>query len=85
MNREEFIDMSKRMVVEYYNRYVHNAEPDYADIKVDPSFIDILEENYNSNGTMEVVMQVIIDLWLEYHIIYNPNSKEKISSFVTLS
>lgn len=34
MNLEDFKDMSKRMVVEYYNRYVHNVEPDYEGIKI---------------------------------------------------
>lgn len=88
MNHEEFIDLSKRMVVEYYNRYVHNNdEPEYANIKADQSLIDILEEEIDGDGIMKVTLQVVIHLWLEYHVEYNPNAigNNKISSFITLS
>lgn len=85
MNRYEFIDVSKRMVVEYYNRYVHNIEPDMEGIKIDTSHVKILEEDHDSDGIMELTLQVSIDIWIEYHTIYNPRSENKISSFVTLS
>lgn len=85
MNLEDFKDMSKRMVVEYYNRYVHNVEPDYEGIKIDKNYVKIIEENLQSNGIMELVLQVSIDIWIEYHVEYNPKAKNKISSFVTLS
>lgn len=85
MNQKDFIDMSKRMVVEYYNRYVHNAEPDLTNVKIDTSFIDILNMEEWNDGRMEVTLQVIIDLWIEYHVVYNPESEDKISSFIALS
>ncbi len=85
MNRDEFIDVSKRMVVEYYNRYVHNIEPDMECVKIDTSYVKILEEDLSSDGIMELTLQVSIDIWIEYHTVYNPNVRDKVSSFVTLS
>lgn len=85
MSYEEFIDVSKRMVVEYYNRYVHNVEPDMADVKIDTNNVRILEDEIRSDGSMSVIMDVNIDVWINYYVDYNPESINKISSYVTLS
>lgn len=85
MSYEEFIDVSKRMVVEYYNRYVHNFEPDMEGVKIDTNNVRILEDKICGDGSMSVVMDVNIDVWINYYVDYNPESINKISSYVTLS
>lgn len=85
MKIEELRDMSKRMVVEYYNRYVHNIEPDMADIKITTDNVKILEEELISDGRVHLTLQVSIDIWIEYHVEYDPMSEKRISSYVTLS
>lgn len=84
MKYEDLVDLSKRMVKEYYDRYVHLV--DYKSISVDD--VIITEETRSSGGKIELVLMVIdIDPWLEYRVIYNPKNKKKdrISSYVTLT
>lgn len=84
MKYEDLVDLSKRMVKEYYDRYVHLV--DYKSISVDD--VIITEEIRSSGGKIELVLMVIdIDPWLEYRVIYNPKNKKKdrISSYVTLT
>ena len=84
MKYEDLVDLSKRMVKEYYDRYVHLV--DYKSISVDD--VIITEETRSSGGKIELVLMVIdIDPWLEYRVIYNPKNKKKdrISSYVTMT
>lgn len=84
MKYEDLVDLSKRMVKEYYDRYVHLV--DYKSISVDD--VIITEETRSNGGKIELVLMVIdIDPWLEYRVIYNPKNKKKdrISSYVTLT
>jgi hypothetical protein len=84
MKYEDLVDLSKRMVKEYYDRYVHLV--DYKSISVDD--VIITEETHSNGGKIELVLMVIdIDPWLEYRVIYNPKNKKKnrIISYVTMT
>ena len=72
MNQDQFIEMCKRMVVEYYNRYVHMM--DYSSINIDNvQVIEISESKEDSRG--EILLQVDIDPWLQYKIICDLNKR----------
>ena len=73
MKKEEFINMCRRMVVEYYNRYVHMVDNPTITI----NNVNLLElENYKDD-IQEALLMVDIDPWLQYKVIYNPNAKNK--------
>lgn len=72
MKKEEFLDMCKRMVIEYYNRYVHFV--DNPTIIADN--VNLVEDN-SKDDIMEALLMVDIDPWLQYKVIYNPNAKNK--------
>lgn len=72
MNEVEFVDMCKRMVVEYYNRYVHMI--DYNSINIDNvQVIKVSESEEDSRG--EILLQVDIDPWLQYKVICDLNKR----------
>lgn len=73
MKKEEFINMCKRMVVEYYNRYVHMV--DNPIITIDN--VNLLELEDFKDDIQEALLMVDIDPWLQYKVIYNPNAKNK--------
>lgn len=73
MSVNEFINMSKRMVVEYYNRYIHMV--DYPVISL--TDVTIIEFSNSSDKIQEALLKVDIDPWIQYTVIYNPNRKNK--------
>lgn len=73
MKKEEFINMGKRMVVEYYNRYVHMI--DNPTITVDN--VNLIEFKNSEDYIQEALLMVDIDPWLQYKVIYNTNAKNK--------
>ena len=73
MKKEEFINMCKRMVVEYYNRYVHTI--DNPTITVDN--VNLIEFENSEDYIQEALLMVDIDPLLQYKVIYNPNAKNK--------
>ena len=77
MKREEFIDMCKRMVVEYYNRYVHMVD----NPTIDTDKVFIVELVDGSDYITEVLLQVDIDPWLQYKVIKSGKDNIKIESY----
>ena len=73
MKKEEFVNMCKRMVVEYYNRYVYMI--DNPTITVDN--VDLIEFENSEDYIQEALLMVNIDPWLQYKVIYNSNAKNK--------
>ena len=73
MKKEEFINMCKRMVVEYYNRYVHMV--DNPTITIDN--VNLLELEDSKDDIQEALLMVDIDPWLQYKVIYDQNAKNK--------
>ena len=73
MKKEEFINMCIRMVVEYYNRYVHIK--DYPAITINN--VNLIEFSNSEDYIQEALLMVDIDPWLQYKVIYNPNAKNK--------
>ena len=73
MKKEEFINMCKRMVVEYYNRYVLMI--DNPTITVDN--VNLIEFENSEDYIQEALLMVDIDPWLQYKVIYNQNAKNK--------
>lgn len=72
MKKEEFLDMCKRMVVEYYNRYVHMVD----NPTITKDNVNLVEDD-SSKDIHEALLMVDIDPWLQYKVIYNPNTKNK--------
>lgn len=73
MKKEEFLNMCKRMVVEYYNRYVHMV--DNPTITIDN--VNLLELEDSKDDIQEALLMVDIDPWLQYKVIYDQNAKNK--------
>lgn len=71
MNLEQFIEMCQRMVVQYYNRYVHMDE--YEVISIDNVEVKNISESDDSHG--ELIMRVDIDPWSEYKIIFDSSKR----------
>ena len=67
MVQEQFIDMCQRMVVEYYNRYVHLCDCEI--INTENVEIKNISEHDDFKG--ELILQVDVDPWVEYKIIYD--------------
>ena len=84
MNIEKLIDTSKRMVMEYYNRYVKNIEDDETIIdKITLSDISVISEEHNNDNFIELELQVSYDPWIVYHVVYN-TQKDRLESYITL-
>ena len=84
MNIKKLIDTSKRMVMEYYNRYVKNIDDDGAIIdKITLSDISIISEEHNDGNFIELELKVSYDPWIVYHVAYD-NQNDRLESYITL-
>lgn len=84
MNLEKLIDTSKRMVMEYYNRYAKNIEDDGAIIeKITLSDISVISEEHNNDNFIELELQVSYDPWIVYHVDYDTQN-DRLESYITL-
>ena len=84
MNIKKLIDTSKRMVMEYYNRYVKNIEDDGTVIdKITLNDISVISEAFNSDNFIELELQVSYDPWIVYHVAYD-TQKDRLESYITL-
>lgn len=84
MNLEKLIDTSKRMVMEYYNRYVKNIEDDGTVIdKITLNDISVISEERNGDNFIELELQVSYDPWIVYHVTYD-DKKDRLESYITL-
>lgn len=84
MNIKKLIDTSKRMVMEYYNRYAQNIEDDGTVIdKITLSDISVISEEHNGNNFIELELQVSYDPWIVYHVAYD-GQKDRLESYITL-
>ena len=84
MNIKKLIDTSKRMVMEYYNRYVKNIEDDGTIIdKITLSDISVISEEHNDDNFIELELQVSYDPWIVYHVAYDAQ-KDRLESYITL-
>ena len=84
MNIKKLIDTSKRMVMEYYNRYVKNIEYDGTIIdKITLSDISVISEEHNDDNFIELELQVSYDPWIVYHVNYDTQN-DRLESYITL-
>lgn len=84
MNIEKLIDTSKRMVMEYYNRYVKNIEDNGTIIdKITLNDISVISEERNGDNFIELELQVSYDPWIVYHVAYD-TQKDRLESYITL-
>ena len=84
MNIKKLTDISKRMVMEYYNRYVKNIEDDGTVIdKITLSDISVISEEHNDDNFIELELQVSYDPWIVYHVAYDAQ-KDRLESYITL-
>ena len=84
MNSKTLIDTSKRMVMEYYNRYAKNIEDDGTVIdKITLSDISVISEEHNGDNFIELELQVSYDPWIVYHVAYDAQ-KDRLESYITL-
>ena len=84
MNIKKLIDTSKRMVMEYYNRYVKNIEDDGTVIdKITLNDISVISEEHNDDNFVELELQVSYDPWIVYHVAYD-SQKDRLESYITL-
>ena len=84
MNIEKLIDTSKRMVMEYYNRYVKNIEDDGTIIdKITLNDISVISEEHNGDNFIELELQVSYDPWIVYHVDYDTQN-DRLESYITL-
>ena len=84
MNLEKLIDTSKRMVMEYYNRYAKNIEDDGTVIdKITLNDISVISEERNGDNFIELELQVSYDPWIVYHVVYDAK-KDILESYITL-
>lgn len=84
MNIKKLIDTSKRMVMEYYNRYVKNIEDDGTVIdKITLNDISVISEERNGDNFIELELQVSYDPWIVYHVAYD-TQKDILESYITL-
>lgn len=71
MSREEFIDISKRMVVEYFNRYVSNRA-DIPEITVD----EVEEVDYTTVQNKQRALLSTGYSNLDYEVVYDDSTKQ---------
>ena len=84
MNLEKLIDTSKRMVMEYYNRYAQNIEDDGTIIdKITLNDISVISEERNGDNFIELELQVSYDPWIVYHVVYYTQN-DRLESYITL-
>lgn len=84
MNIKKLIDTSKRMVMEYYNRYAQNIEDDGTVIdKITLSDISVISEEHNGDNFIELELQVSYDPWIVYHVAYD-RQNDRLESYITL-
>ena len=84
MNLEKLIDTSKRMVMEYYNRYAQKIEDDGTIIdKITLNDISVISEKHNGDNFIELELQVSYDPWIVYHVAYD-TQKDRLESYITL-
>ena len=84
MNLEKLIDTSKRMVMEYYNRYAKNIEDDGVIIdKITLRDINLISEEHNDDNFIELELQVSYDPWIVYHVNYDTQN-DRLESYITL-
>lgn len=84
MNIKKLTDISKRMVMEYYNRYAKNIEY-YGTIidKITLNDISVINEERNGDNFIELELKVSYDPWIAYHVVYN-TQKDRLESYITL-
>ena len=84
MNIKKLTDISKRMVMEYYNRYAKNIEY-YGTIidKITLNDISVINEEHNGDNFIELEFQVSYDPWTIYHVDYD-NQNDRLESYITL-
>ena len=84
MNLEKLIDTSKRMVMEYYNRYAKNIEDDGVIIdKITLRDISLISEEHTDDNFIELELQVSYDPWIVYHVAYDTQN-DRLESYITL-
>ena len=84
MNLETLIDTSKRMVMEYYNRYAKNIEDDGVIIdKITLRDISLISEEHSDDNIIELELQVSYDPWIVYHVAYDTKN-DRLESYITL-
>ena len=84
MNTKKLIDTSKRMVMEYYNRYARNIEDDGTIIdKITLNDISVISEEHNGDNFIELELQVTYNPWIVYHVAYD-TQKDRLESYITL-
>ena len=84
MNIKKLIDTSKRMVMEYYNRYAQKIEDDGTIIdKITLNDISVISEERNGDNFIELELQVSYDPWIVYHVAYD-TKKDRLESYITL-
>ena len=84
MNIKKLIDTSKRMVMEYYNRYAQKIEDDGTIIdKITLNDISVINEERNGDNFIELEFQVSYDPWTVYHVDYD-NQNDRLESYITL-
>lgn len=79
----ELVDLCKRMVKEYYNRYVHMDELKI--ISVDN--VNIIGISETDKSVKEIILQVDVDPWLQYIVQYDESKKrgEDIVTYVEMT
>lgn len=84
MNIKKLTDTSKRMVMEYYNRYAKNIEY-YGTIidKITLNDISVINEERNGDNFIELELKVSYDPWIAYHVVYD-TQKDRLESYITL-
>lgn len=84
MNIKKLTDISKRMVMEYYNRYAKNIEY-YGTIidKITLNDINVINEERNGDNFIELELKVSYDPWIAYHVVYD-TQKDRLESYITL-
>ena len=84
MNIKKLTDISKRMVMEYYNRYAKNIEY-YGTIinKITLNDISVINEEHNGDNFIELELKVSYDPWIAYHVAYDAQ-KDRLESYITL-
>ena len=84
MKIEELIDTSKRMVVEYYNRYVQNVEPDMSDTTITTNDVEVVNICEDNDNKIYVTLKNNEDAWLLYNITYDQNTDTITESYISL-
>ena len=77
MRKDDFIDMCKRMVMEYCNRYVR-INGNVSSITINDIFV---EEYVNTQYTKQVIMSTTLKNNEKYCIVLNQKTK-KIESYI---